>query len=278
LSNAPQAHPLPWVGFVSLFIRLESTMKRTLISLTLLLIACTPLRADDWQPAKGPLMTNSAKDVTPDSVHPEDPQPQMVRKDWMNLNGLWEFAIAKGPSQFPVGKTLDKRILVPFPVESALSGVMQRVGDQDYLWYRRTFKLPQSWNGKRTLLHFGAVDWEATVWVNGKKLGTHRGGYDAFSFDITDALKKDGEQEIIVGVDDPTDAGTQPRGKQVRKPQGIYYTPTSGMWQTAWLEPVPDAHITKLTILPDVDGMRVEITTDVIAGQVPKRTAHIGGS
>jgi len=253
-------------------------MKRTLISLTLLLIACTPLRADDWQPAKGPLVTKWAKDVTPDRVHPEYPRPQMVRKDWMNLNGLWQFEIARGPSHVPTGKTLAKRILVPFPVESALSGVMERVGEQDYLWYRRTFKVPEAWNGKRTLLHFGAVDWDATVFVNGKKIGRHLGGYDAFSFDITDALRKDGEQELIVGVADPTDDATQPRGKQVRKPQGIYYTPTSGIWQTVWLEPVPDAHITKLTILPDADGMRVEITTDVIAGQIPERTVHVSGS
>jgi hypothetical protein len=253
-------------------------MTRILSAPAFILALCTPLRADDWHPAKGPLMTKWAKDVIPDKVHPEYPRPQMVRKDWMNLNGLWQFEIARGASPLPTGKTLGKRILVPFPVESALSGVMERVGEQDYLWYRRTFKIPEAWNAKRTLLHFGAVDWDATVWVNGKKMGRHLGGYDAFSFDITDALKKDGEQELIVGVADPTDDATQPRGKQVRKPQGIYYTPTSGIWQTVWLEPAPDAHITKLTILPDVDGMRVEITTDVIAGQVPKRTVHIGGS
>jgi hypothetical protein len=234
-------------------------MTRILSALAFILALCTPLRADDWQPAKGPLMTKWAKDVTPDKVHPEYPRPQMVRKDWMNLNGLWQFEIAKGASPVPTGKTLAKRILVPFPVESALSGVMERVGDQDYLWYRRTFKVPESWNGKRTLLHFGAVDWEATVWVNGKKLGRHRGGYDAFSFDITDALKKDGEQEIIVGIDDPTDDGTQPRGKQVRKPQGIYYTPTTGIWQTVWLEPVPKTHITSLKIIPSLDKSQVRV-------------------
>ena len=152
-------------------------MKRFLSALAFTLALCPLAYADDWQPAKGPLMTKWAKDVTPAKVHPEYPRPQMVRKDWMNLNGLWQFEIAKGPSTVPTGKTLAKRILVPFPVESALSGVMQRAGDQDYLWYRRTFKIPESWNGKRTLLHFGAVDWEATVWVNGKELGKHRGGY-----------------------------------------------------------------------------------------------------
>jgi hypothetical protein len=242
------------------FQEMIATMMRTVLISTLLLALCSATRAEDWQPAKGPLMTKWAKDVTPAKVHPEYPRPQMVRKDWMNLNGLWQFEIAKGPSTVPTGKTLAKRILVPFPVESALSGVMQRAGDQDYLWYRRTFKIPESWNGKRTLLHFGAVDWEATVWVNGKELGKHRGGYDSFSFDITDALKKDGEQEIIVGVDDPTDDGTQPRGKQVRKPQGIYYTPTSGIWQTVWLEPVPEISIADLKVIPDLDGGNVQVT------------------
>ncbi len=230
-------------------------MTRILSALAFILAFCTPLtHADDWQPAKGPLMTRWAKDVTPDRVHPEYPRPQMVRKDWMNLNGLWQLAIGKEGDAPPIGKTLDKRILVPFPVESALSGVMQRA---DRLWYRRTFKVPESWNGKRTLLHFGAVDWEATVWVNGKELGKHRGGYDAFSFDVTDALKKDGEQEIVVAVSDPTDAGTQPRGKQVRKPQGIYYTPTTGIWQTVWLEPV--VGMDSITLRLDFDKKQVSV-------------------
>jgi hypothetical protein len=130
----------------------------------------------------------------------------------------------------------------------------------DRLWYRRTFTVPKEWTGRRTLLHFGAVDWEATVWVNGKKLGSHRGGYDAFTLDISDALRPDGEQELIVGVWDPTDAGTQPRGKQVNKPQGIYYTPTTGIWRTVWLEPVGKAAIDALRIVPDVDGGRVRVT------------------
>jgi hypothetical protein len=228
-------------------------MLRTLLTLAFVLAHFCSVRADDWQPAKGPLMTKWAKDVTPDRVHPEYPRPQMVRKDWMNLNGLWQFEIGKESDKIPFGKTLSKRILVPFPVESALSGVMQRLEDNDYLWYRRTFKVPESWKGKRTLLHLGAVDWQTTVLVNGEVVGKHVGGYDAFSMDITDALKKDGEQELIVGVSDPTDGGTQPRGKQVRKPQGIYYTPTSGIWQTVWLEPVPKTYIESLKITPDVD-------------------------
>jgi hypothetical protein len=220
-----------------------------------------PADAQEWKPAKGPLMTRWAKDVTPERVHPEYPRPQMQRKAWQNLNGLWQLAFAKEGEEAPVGKDLPERILVPFPVESALSGVMKRA---ERLWYRRHFTVPKEWAGQRLLLHFGAVDWEATVWLNGKKLGSHRGGYDGFSFDVTDALKAEGPQELIVGVWDPTDAGTQPRGKQVRKPGGIYYTPTTGIWQTVWLEPVPKGvHIERLKIVPDPDKGEVRITATV---------------
>ncbi|WP_406697386.1 sugar-binding domain-containing protein [Singulisphaera sp. Ch08] len=215
-------------------------------------------RAAEWKPKKGPLTTRWAKDVQPDRVHPEYPRPQLVRKDWLNLNGLWQLGFGKEGEAPPVGgKALNEQILVPFPVESALSGVMKHA---DRLWYRRNFEVPKAWNGRRVLLHFGAVDWEATVWVNGKELGTHRGGYDPFDFDVTDALKPDGDQELIVRVFDPTDQGTQPRGKQVLKPGGIYYTPISGIWQTVWLEPVSPSRIKALRIVPDVDGGKVRIT------------------
>jgi hypothetical protein len=217
----------------------------------------TAAQAADWQPAKGPLMTQWAKDVKADKPHPKYPRPQMQRSRWLNLNGIWQLAFAKKDEAAPTGKELSERILVPFPVESALSGVMKHA---ERLWYRRLVTLPKEWAGQRVLLHFGAVDWEAKVWVNGKEIGSHRGGYHAFHFDITDALKKDGEQELIVGVWDPTDAGTQPRGKQVRKPGGIFYTPTTGIWQTVWLEPVPAAHIAGLHIVPDVDGKKVRVT------------------
>ena len=205
----------------------------------------------DWQPARGPLMTRWASEVSPDNVHPEYPRPQLVRKEWLNLNGLWDYAITLREDPQPAG--WEGRILVPFPVESALSGVMRRVYETNRLWYRRTFTLPRSWSGQRVLLHFGAVDWEAVVWVNGREVGRHRGGYDAFSFDITEALKGEGEQEVVVAVWDPTDAGTQPRGKQVRNPHGIWYTPSSGIWQTVWLEPVPETHIRRIRLTPDID-------------------------
>jgi hypothetical protein len=228
--------------------------------LPLLLLAPLGLgaaRGADWQPAKGPLMTRWAKDVSPDKVHPEYPRPQMVRNDWVNLNGLWEFAFARDGEEAPVGKTLDGRILVPFPVQSALSGVMKPA---ERVWYRRTFNANKEWAGKRLLLHFGAVNWEATVWVNGQKLDTHRGGYDDFTLDVTDALKKDGPQEVVVGVWNPIDAGTQPRGKQVRNPGGIFYTASTGIWQTVWLEPVPQAYIAGLRITPDLDNDQVRVT------------------
>ncbi len=229
------------------------------------LLVCGRAAAADWQPAKGPLATRWAKDVAPDKVLPEYPRPQMVRLDWANLNGVWQLAFAKQGEAAPSGRDLPERILVPFPVESALSGIMKRA---ERLWYRRTFRVPDIWRAENTpvannriLLHFGAVDWEATVWINGKEIGKHRGGYDPFAFDITDALKKgEAEQELIVGVYDPTDGGTQPRGKQVNNPKGIYYTPVTGIWQTVWLEPVPAASIESLKIVPDVDENKVRVT------------------
>ena len=207
-------------------------------------------------------MTRWSADVSPDNAWPEYPRPQMVRDAWLNLNGLWQFAHAKAGEKPPLGKTLDRTILVPYPVESALSGVMEPA---QRVWYRRTFQLPEAWRDKRVLLHFGAVDWEATVWINGRQIGSHRGGYDGFSFDVTDALRPTGPQEIVVGVFDPTDEGTQPYGKQTLRPRGIWYTPTTGIWQTVWLEPVPAAHIAGLKIVPDVDGSRLRLTVDVSA-------------
>lgn len=216
------------------------------------------LKADaEWQPAKGPLMTRWAKDVSPKNAHPEYPRPQMIRKDWLNLNGLWDYAIVPKSNSKPA--QFDGKILVPFPVESALSGVMKRVGEANRLWYRRAFKIPSKWKSKRVVLNFGAVDWETTVWVNGKEIGSHRGGYDGFNFDITEALKSSGDQEIVVAVFDPTDAGTQPRGKQVNNPHSIWYTPTTGIWQTVWLEPVDAIRIESLKITPDFDGSAVAI-------------------
>ena len=213
-------------------------------------------QANAWEPAHGPLLTRWAADVTPDAPLPEYPRPQLVRSEWQSLNGLWNYAISGGQAERPTN--WQGEILVPFPIESALSGVMKRVTPEERLWYRRSFTVPAGWNGRRIQLHFGAVDWQATVFVNGKEVGEHKGGYDPFSFDITAALG-DGEQELVVAVSDPTDAGTQPRGKQVRRPEGIYYTPVTGIWQTVWIEPVSQTHMTRLLIRPDFDGSAVEV-------------------
>ncbi len=232
-------------------------MRKMGLSFLLLLATAIVAPADEWKPAPGPLLTRFAKDVQPDKVWPEYPRPQMVRRQWQNLNGLWQFAVAERESAPPIGKQLAQQILVPFPVESALSGVMRSA---ERVWYRRTFTIPDAWQGKRVLLNFGAVDWDTTVWVNGRKVGGHRGGYDPFQFDISEALHPSGEQELIVGVYDPTDAGTQPRGKQVRKPHGIWYTSTTGIWQTVWLEPVAQAHVTLLRIVPDLKAGVVRVS------------------
>ena len=222
-------------------------------------LAVPAVASAQWQPAKGPLMTRWAKDVSPEKVHPEYPRPQMVRKNWTNLNGLWNYKIADATRKSPP-EASDGKILVPFPIESALSGVMKRLGPNQAMVYYRTFDAPARKPGERVLLHFGAVDWECSVKVNGTRVGDHRGGYDPFSFDITDALVPGDKQELWVMVVDPSDANWQPRGKQVNQPKGIWYTPTSGIWQTVWLETVPASHITGLSVVPNAAEASVQIT------------------
>ena len=228
------------------------------------------LAQGQWKPAGGPLMTKWAKEVSPENALPEYPRPQMARRNWLNLNGLWDYAIQPKDAAKP--DAFDGQILVPYPIESALSGVMKPVGPDNRLWYRRTFEIPEgrrwSQEGRRILLHFGAVDWDATVWVNGKEVGNHKGGYDPFTFDITDALKDGGPQEIVLSVWDPTDAGTQPRGKQIRNPHGIWYTAVTGIWQTVWIEPVPSAYIGSLDMTPDIDAevLRLKVRVE---GNIP---------
>ncbi|HYW80593.1 MAG TPA: glycoside hydrolase family 2 TIM barrel-domain containing protein [Thermoguttaceae bacterium] len=225
------------------------------------IISFSASKADDWKPAKAALMTRWAKDVSPENAHPEYPRPQMVRDEWLNLNGVWQLETTATDGPPPVGKDLPEQILVPFPIESALSGVMKRT---QRAWYRRTFEVPTDWQDSRVLLHFQAVDWEATVWVNGTQVRSHRGGYDPFSIDITDALNPSGKQELIVKVFDPSSSGDQPRGKQVDKPQGIYYTPSTGIWQTVWLEPVPSARIGRIKLVPDVDNSCLRLIVEGI--------------
>jgi hypothetical protein len=218
-----------------------------------------------------PLMTRWATLVEPTAPLPEYPRPQLVRKEWLNLNGIWEFQKASAGEAPKFGEELAGSILVPFPVESALSGVMEH---HDRLWYRRTLTIPAGWQGKRILLHFGAVDYESEAFLNGHSLGLHKGGYDAFSYDITDFLTKDSSQELIVRVFDPTDDGGQPRGKQTTRPRRIMYTPTTGIWQTVWLEPVDLAHIESLTITPDIDHGKVQLTVHASASTAGTK-AHV---
>ena len=240
-------------------------MSRLILVAFALMLTTPPAFAQDWQPAKGPLMTRWAKEVTPDKVHPEYPRPQMVRNTWRNLNGLWDYAITHRDAKMP--EKWDGKIMVPFPVESALSGVMKRVGQDNALWYRTRIPRPKgaAWDGKRLLLHFGAVDWQTTVWINGHKVGEHTGGYDPFSFDVTEAIgsTKDISDEIIIRVWDPTDASFQPRGKQVNNPHGIWYTPVTGIWETVWFEPVEQTYIQSLRIIPDIDTGEITIAPNL---------------
>ncbi|MFD7708723.1 PA14 domain-containing protein [Streptomyces sp. NPDC059786] len=208
------------------------------------------------------LKTKWADEVDADNALPEYPRPQLTRDSWRNLNGSWQFAAAEAGEQPPVGKKLAEKILVPYPVESQLSGIERH---EDRMWYRRTFTVPAGWkigSGQRLQLNFGAVDWQSEVYVNGKKVAEHKGGYDKFSADITDALKPGRTQEIIVGVYDPTDAANgenPPLGKQRLDPSGIWYTPSSGIWQTVWMEPVASDHVDSLKITPDVDKSQVVV-------------------
>ncbi|MGI8905344.1 MAG: sugar-binding domain-containing protein [Candidatus Sumerlaeaceae bacterium] len=229
-------------------------------STTLLLLALSGICcASDWKPTSAPIMTRWAKDVSPANVHPEYPRPQMVRKEWQNLNGLWDLAIVEDPTSGVTPQPpqkFDHKILVPFPVESSLSGIGKRA---KHVWYRRSFDVPKEWTGRRVMLNFEAVDYESRVLVNGKNIGQHRGGYDPFSFDITNALTS-GTNELLVGVYDPTDQADQPRGKQVTNPRGIWYTPSTGIWQTVWMEPVNKLSISHLELIPDVNRHAVSIS------------------
>jgi hypothetical protein len=235
-------------------IRLRSLAGILLIpALLLSLQASEPV---GWQPRKAALMTRWAEQVGPNNAWPEYPRPQLVRPDWVNLNGLWDYAIT--PDTAASAPPFAGRILVPFPVESALSGVMTNFDENSKLWYHRSFVVPAAWHDRRVRLHFGAVDWHCEVWVNGHGIGRHQGGYDAFTFDITDALRWQGVEEVTVCVTDPTE-GDQPRGKQSRKPEGIFYTATSGIWQTVWLEPVPATCIDSVKTVPDVDAKTLHL-------------------
>lgn len=225
-------------------------MKNFMLAAAFLMAATTQANAE-YRPAGDKIKTSWAEEVSPENARPEYPRPLIQRPQWQNLNGLWEYAITPVGAAKP--KEMEGEILVPFPVESSLSGVGRTVGDKNELWYRRNFAVPSSWKGKNVMLNFGAVDWKCDVWVNDMKVGSHTGGFTPFSIDITRALKAKGDNTLAVRVWDPTDNGPQPRGKQTKSPNGIWYTPVTGIWQTVWLEPVDASHITDLRITPDID-------------------------
>jgi beta-galactosidase/beta-glucuronidase len=237
-------------------------MKKHVLVLSIGLLSAGVMAQTGWKPAGEKILTPWAEKVDPARPLPEYPRPQMKRMNWMNLNGLWQYAIVPGTGQEkPV--SFAGNILVPYAVESALSGVGKTVGKDSVLWYERSFMVPAIFKNNNVLLHFGAVDWLCDVYVNGKKIGSHQGGYDPFSFDITTALNKSGKQQISVRVWDPSDQGPQPRGKQVKNPHGIWYTPVSGIWQTVWIEAVPKTYISSIKQTPDVDNNSLRVATQI---------------
>lgn len=236
---------------------------------TAALIAYTSLAYGAYVPKTPPLKTPWTDKVDIKNPLPEYPRPQLVRSQWQSINGLWEFTASDQVTTPPIGKTLNETILVPYPTQSSISGIMRH---EPYSFYRRHFTVPTTWllPGKQVILNFGAVTWQATVWINGKEIGKHSGGYDPFSFDITAHLKRTGNNEIIVGVYSPLDTAGIPLGKQRVTPYQIYYNGATGIWQTVWLEPTTKGRITQLDTTPDVpgDALNLDVKTSGAAGQI----------
>lgn len=233
-------------------------MKRNAAILFLSMV-CVAMHAQ-WKPAGDKIKTNWSESINPQQVHQEYPRPMLERKDWKNLNGMWQYAIRDRGQAAP--SSFDGEILVPFAVESSLSGVGKRVGDNQELWYSTAFEVPGNWKSRQVSLNFGAVDWLADVYVNDVLIGSHQGGFTPFSFDITPYLTSGKKQQLMVRVWDPTDRGFQPRGKQVNNPEGIWYTPVTGIWQTVWIEPVAQNHITAVKAIPNIDNSTLAVTVN----------------
>lgn len=239
--------------------------KRLFIVAMAAMLVSTVCHAQEWQRLSAPIMTTWGEQIDPQNVWQEYPRPQLVRPDWINLNGVWEYFRRNNTVNYTYVRTpssFRQRILVPFGVESALSGIMHTdlgTTAKSTLMYRRTFELTDAFQGKRTLLHFGAVDWRCVVYVNKQKVGQHDGGNDPFTFDITEYLTESGEQELQVAVYDPSSGGGQPRGKQTTNPGSIWYTSCSGIWQTVWLEPVNQCYIERYEVVPDAANGTVKV-------------------
>ena len=239
--------------------------RRKFIAMMIGMVIITSIYAQ-WKPAGDRIKTAWAEQINPAAVLPEYPRPLLERQSWLNLNGEWEYAIQEKGKAEPAA--FDGKILVPFAVESSLSGVQKSVNEKQELWYKRTFTIPAAWKGKPVLLNFGAVDWRADVFVNDIFIGSHQGGYTPFTFNITPFLNSGGSvQKLVVRVWDPTDHGFQPRGKQVLDPNSIWYTAVTGIWQTVWMEPVSDNYIQSVKSIPNVDAGTVEITVQTSDGQ-----------
>ncbi len=250
---------------------------RLIITLAAALVAVTGASAQTWAPAGDRIKTKWAEDVSPANAHPEYPRPQMVRADWKSLNGLWDYAITPKTAVRP--EVFDGKILVPFAVESSLSGVGKSFTPDDALWYKTVFTVPSAWKDKRLKLNFEAVDWKADVYLNDILIGTHTGGYTHFSFDVTPYLKK-GTNTLVLRVTDATDDDFQPRGKQVKKPSGIWYTAVSGIWQSVWLEPVAPTHVTDFNVVSNIKENSIDVMVDAAGtreGDIIQVTLREGG-
>jgi hypothetical protein len=262
----------------SMFLQRRSPCGLPFAELFVLMLLGGNLAGAKWPPPEGLPMTRWAKDVSPDRpVLPEYPRPQMARQAWLNLNGRWNYAVT--PKEATAPGRYQGKILVPFPPQSVLSQVNQSIDDKHCIWYHRTLEIPAAWAGQRVLLNFGAVNWETRVAVNGKEVGTHSGGYDGFTCDITEALRPSGPQDVVVRAWNPVEGG-QPHGKQSLTPDGIFYTPTSGIWQTVWMEPAAASHVEELRIVPDVDRSRLQLTVNVrgaVEGQAVEAVALASG-
>jgi hypothetical protein len=237
----------------------------SIVFILVLLLQYSFIQAQNWAPVPGQIMTNWANNVTPENVWKEYPRPQMVRTDWLNLNGLWDFEITERDTN-KIAINYARKILVPFCVESALSGIKETITGKQQMIYRRFFSIPSHWNQKHLILHFEAVDYEAKVWVDGKYVGIHKGGYDHFQFDIAGFLNKDEKHEIKLVVWDPTNEGSQPIGKQALPAirNRTKYTATSGIWQTVWLEPTNEVAIESIKIIPNIDNGTISLQTKVV--------------